>query len=75
LYQGTATGTRDVTFTHALNTRQIHNVTARETNVGDTLNPSQVMITRWDVISATQVKVWFPSVPGTGEYYEVSISA
>lgn len=75
LYQGTGSGTRDVTITHALNTRQVHKVTLRETNSGDTLNPSQVVETRWDVISASQVKVWFPAVPTNSEYYEISISA
>lgn len=75
LYNGSGAVARYVSFTHPFGTRDIHEVSIRKTNSGETLNPSERVYSRWDVIDSNTIRVWFSSTPTAADNYVICVSA
>lgn len=73
-YTGAALAQRYTSFTHGLGSRNVTGVTVRKTNSDDSLTNSEAWVTRWDVTDSNNVRVWFPTPPGAGETYIVTVS-
>lgn len=71
-YNGTGALSRSVTFNHGLGTRDVV-ANARRTNSADTLNPSEIFVTRVDVVDTNQVRVWFAQTPTASDDFVITV--
>lgn len=71
-YNGSGAASRTISFTHPLGSRNVV-VSARRTNSDDSLNPSEQVATRCDVVDENTVRVWFSSTPTNSDNYVITV--